>query len=81
MSHEMMALQGLLEKTSDANLLREILSFAADRPKQLEVGSNKNGARWGEKCTGGLVQRSAHRDRVRETHTGTVELPPKSSGK
>jgi putative transposase len=43
MTNEMMALQGLLEKTSDANLLREMLGFAAERLMELDVGS-KTGA-------------------------------------
>ena len=42
---EMMALQGLLEKTSDADLLREMLRFAAERLMELDVGSKTGGAR------------------------------------
>ena len=73
MTNEMMALQGLLEKTSDANLLREMLGFAAERLMELDVGS-KTGAAWGEKSGERLAQRNGYRDRVWETRAGTIEL-------
>jgi transposase-like protein len=73
MTNEMMALQGLLEKTSDANLLREMLGFAAERLMELDVGS-KTGAAWGEKSGDRLAQRNGYRDRVWETRAGTIEL-------
>jgi transposase-like protein len=73
MTNEMMALQGLLEKTSDADLLREMLGFAAARLMQLDVGS-KTGAALGEKSLDRLVQRNGYRDRIWETRAGTIEL-------
>ena len=73
MTNEMMALQGLLEKTSDADLLREMLGFAAEGLMELDVGS-KTGAAWGEKSAERLAQRNGYRDRVWETRAGTIEL-------
>ena len=73
MTNEMMALQGLLEKTSDADLLREMLGFAAARLMQLDVGS-KTGTALGEKSLDRLVQRNGYRDRIWETRAGTIEL-------
>ena len=57
MANEMMALQGLLEKTSDADLLREMLGFAAERLMEFDVGG-KTGAALGEKSPAGLAQRN-----------------------
>ena len=65
MTNEMMALQGLLEKTSDADLVREMLGFAAARLMELDVGS-KTGAALGEKSPDRLAQRNGYRDRVWE---------------
>ena len=48
MTEEMMSLKGLIEKASDADILREMISFAAERLMELEVGA-LTGALRGEK--------------------------------
>ncbi|MDP3254570.1 MAG: IS256 family transposase, partial [Bosea sp. (in: a-proteobacteria)] len=48
MTDEMMYLRGLLEKSPDADLLREMIGFAAQRLMELEVGG-LTGAGFGEK--------------------------------
>jgi putative transposase len=73
MTEDMMALRGLMEKSADADLLREMIGFAAQRLMELEVGGLTGAAR-GEKSTERLVQRNGYRDRDWETRAGTVEL-------
>ena len=73
MTTDMMNVRSLVEKSADADLLREMIGFAAERLMELEVGS-ATGAGFGEKNPLRLAQRNGYRDRDWETRAGTVEL-------
>jgi len=73
MTDDTMALRALLEKGSDASVLREMIGFAAERLMELETEA-ACGAAHGERSTDRRVQRNGYRERDWETRAGTVEL-------
>jgi putative transposase len=73
LTDDMMNLRSLLEKTPDADLLREMIGFAAESLMKLEV-SVLTGAAGGEKNPLRLAHRNGYRERDWETRAGTVEL-------
>ena len=73
MTDPTMALRTLLEKSSDTDLLREMIGFTAQRLMDLEAES-LTGAPYGKRCDERVNQRNGFRDRSWETRAGTVEL-------
>ena len=73
MTDERMALKALVEKTSDADLLNEMIGFVAQRLMELDV-DNRCGASHGERSAARTNSRNGFRDRVWETRAGTVGL-------
>ena len=73
MTDDTMALRSLLEKSPDADFLREMIGFAAQRLMDLEV-QGLTGAEHGARNAERINQRNGYRDRDWETRAGTVEL-------
>ena len=73
MTTDRMALIELLEKSADADFLREMLGFVADRLMALEA-EGLCGAAPGERSPERTNHRNGYRDRRWETRAGTVEL-------
>ena len=72
-ANDMMTLRALLEKSSDADLLREMIGFTAERLMAVEVES-LTGAAHGERSPDRLTHRNGYRERSWETRAGTVAL-------
>src|SRR5215831_6650720 len=73
MTDDKIALRGRLEKGSDTTLLREMISFAAQRLMELEA-ETLCGAGHGERSEDRVNHRNGYRDRDWQTRSGTVEL-------
>ena len=72
-ANDMMTLRALLEKSSAADLLREMIGFTAERLMALEV-EGLTGAAYGERSPDRLTHRNGYRERSWETRAGTVAL-------
>jgi putative transposase len=73
MTDDRMALIELIEKGADADLVRELLAFAADRLMALEV-EERTGAPVGARSADRMNHRNGYRERAWETRAGRIDL-------
>lgn len=73
MTTSMIDLDDLLGKTDDADFLRQMVGFAAQRLMELEL-EGLCGASYGERSDDRLNQRNGYRDRRWETRAGKIDL-------
>jgi putative transposase len=73
MTIDKMALRALIEKGSDDDLLREMMTFLANRMMDLEVES-LTGAPHGERSPARINHRNGYRERAWDTRVGTIDL-------
>jgi putative transposase len=74
MTEEIMNLRTPLEKSSDADLLREMIGFTAQRLMELEVEGLTGAAHGALRSTDRMNQRNGYRDRAWETSAETESL-------
>ena len=73
MTDDRMTLIELIEKGADADLVRDLLAFAAKRMMDLEVEA-RTGAPAGARSPDRLTHRNGYRERAWETRAGRIEL-------
>ena len=73
MTDAKMALLELVEQEADADLVREMLAFAAERMMDLEI-EGKTGVPAGTRSPDRLNHRNGYRDRNWDTRAGRIEL-------
>jgi putative transposase len=73
MTDERMALIELIEKGGDADLIRDMLAFAAERLMNLEVEA-LTGAPAGTRSPDRLTHRNGYRERAWDTRAGRIDL-------
>ena len=73
MTDDRMALIELIEKGADADLVRELLAFAAERMMEVEVEA-KTGVPAGARVPDRINHRNGYRDRAGETRAGRIDL-------
>ena len=73
MTDDRLALLELIEKSADADLVREMLGFAAERLMEAEA-QVRSGAAHGVRDPARQVQRNGYRERAWETRAGRIEL-------
>ena len=73
MTEDKIALKTLLEQASDADFLRDMIGFAAERMMALEVQA-LTGADYGARNPERSNSRNGYRERAWETRAGTVPL-------
>ena len=73
MTKTTMALAELAEKGADADLLREMIQYVAQRLMDLDV-ENLCAAAYGERSPDRANSRNGYRDRLWQTRAGSVEL-------
>ena len=69
MTDDRMVLIELIEKSADSDLVREMLSFAAERLMDAEVEA-RTGAAYGVRDPARQLQRNGYRERVWDTRAG-----------
>lgn len=80
MTIDRMDLAALIEKSPDADFLREMIEVISNRLMQMEV-EGLTGAAHGERSAARINQRNGYRERQWETRAGTIDLAIRSSGK